>query len=636
MTKTIKYVGTVDRWPELAVTGGQVLWRTSQQEQRPDSEAEALLLTGLFSLVRETAQYPMHVTPDAKRVATVLEGQALTITGAAGATGTMQRLDASGAPIGASITIGVGTLPPIGPFAGTQKILVTCTASSIDATVGDAVLVSQPRSAAGLRAANTIIPFGDSITANAWLSISAITLSRVGGIVTATDNSGVLQPMTGQAMLVEQYPDASFNGFVTISRISATQYSYPCPGPDATTSGGVIRFPSAKSDMGFFNWFMFLMNQGMRMIYNAGIGGNKTSDMLARIDADVISRGPAWVSEMSGINDVINGVPTATIIANKRQIWARLRAAGINVLALTTLPLESGHAAFSAANQQKILDINAAIRDECATQPGMIFCDAYSAIINSNSTTGQPNTGRLNSDHVHPGWLGAWEIGSDMYVRASPFIAKVVDLPRSAAGNRSVSAGSPNIWQYLPNTATGGSVSGTATGMPPGGFSVQSATGSPIVVASAPARTIAHDGDTCGYNCGMMFTALAAGDSAQIVNQNAAHVAYATVGKSYRWILDVHATGMAGANINKIDVFITFTIDGVAYKHWLNFTTSTTPPAVDMHGVMSSDEFILTGAVINNISTTMRVYASAAGSAVLFEEGCVGLIEKLSGDVLYF
>lgn len=49
MSKTIKYIGTQDRWPELAITGKQSNWRPGQQEERSDSEAALLLGTGLFS-----------------------------------------------------------------------------------------------------------------------------------------------------------------------------------------------------------------------------------------------------------------------------------------------------------------------------------------------------------------------------------------------------------------------------------------------------------------------------------------------------------------------------------------------------------------------------------------------------------
>ena len=54
MPKTVKYIGTVTRWPELATTGKQSTWVPGQQEQRSDTEAAQLLATGLFSDVDAT------------------------------------------------------------------------------------------------------------------------------------------------------------------------------------------------------------------------------------------------------------------------------------------------------------------------------------------------------------------------------------------------------------------------------------------------------------------------------------------------------------------------------------------------------------------------------------------------------
>ena len=49
MPKTVKYIGTTNRWPELAVTGKQSVWMPGQMDERTDSEAAQLLATGLFA-----------------------------------------------------------------------------------------------------------------------------------------------------------------------------------------------------------------------------------------------------------------------------------------------------------------------------------------------------------------------------------------------------------------------------------------------------------------------------------------------------------------------------------------------------------------------------------------------------------
>lgn len=59
MSKTIKYIGTQRRWPELATTGKQSVWMPGQCEQRGDTEAAQLLATGLFfdqDSVNQTAE----------------------------------------------------------------------------------------------------------------------------------------------------------------------------------------------------------------------------------------------------------------------------------------------------------------------------------------------------------------------------------------------------------------------------------------------------------------------------------------------------------------------------------------------------------------------------------------------------
>lgn len=61
MAKTIKYIGTQDRWPELAYTGKQSVWTLGQTEERSDTEAAQLMATGKFSDVSATQLPPEKV-----------------------------------------------------------------------------------------------------------------------------------------------------------------------------------------------------------------------------------------------------------------------------------------------------------------------------------------------------------------------------------------------------------------------------------------------------------------------------------------------------------------------------------------------------------------------------------------------
>lgn len=81
---------------------------------------------------------------------TLNEGRSMTLKGSAGAAGVAYLLDQDlgGTNSKQSWIIGTGALAPIGPFDGSQKILIVCTAGSIGAVVGDAVL-GVPRGQSG-------------------------------------------------------------------------------------------------------------------------------------------------------------------------------------------------------------------------------------------------------------------------------------------------------------------------------------------------------------------------------------------------------------------------------------------------------------------------------------------------------
>ncbi len=73
----------------------------------------------------------------------------------------------------------------------------------------------------------------------------------------------------------------------------------------------------------------------------AGINGNTSSDMLARIDKDVISKKPDWITLNCGLEDVFGqdwgkGVPLDQYKLNMTTIVDLCQAAGIKVMLLTS------------------------------------------------------------------------------------------------------------------------------------------------------------------------------------------------------------------------------------------------------------------------------------------------------------
>ncbi|MCX6624299.1 MAG: SGNH/GDSL hydrolase family protein [Acidobacteria bacterium] len=102
--------------------------------------------------------------------------------------------------------------------------------------------------------------------------------------------------------------------------------------------------------------FAAVLERGLRKsapgahVVNAGIGGNNSAQMLARLDHDVLAYHPKLVILMAGLNDAAYvdagpkartgpRIPLAEYSANLREIIRRVRAAGGEVLLATPNPM---------------------------------------------------------------------------------------------------------------------------------------------------------------------------------------------------------------------------------------------------------------------------------------------------------
>lgn len=115
---------------------------------------------------------------------------------------------------------------------------------------------------------------------------------------------------------------------------------------------------------------------------NAGISGHKSNDMLARLDADVLSHSPDWVSVSCGVNDVWHGfmenrqgVDLPEYQKNMTEIVERCQKAGAKVLLLTATPI---HENPDSPENQKLRAYNAFLR-ELAKEKDLVLCDQFAA-----------------------------------------------------------------------------------------------------------------------------------------------------------------------------------------------------------------------------------------------------------------
>ena len=135
----------------------------------------------------------------------------------------------------------------------------------------------------------------------------------------------------------------------------------------------------------------------------AGVGGNTSKDMLARVDKDVLSKKPDWMTLSCGVNDVwhgAGGVPLDKYKANITAILDKAKAAGVNVMILTATMI--GEDAENL-NNKKLVPYNEFLHS-IAKERGLPLADLNAdmqAVIQEKIKAGQKAGSLLTKDGVH-------------------------------------------------------------------------------------------------------------------------------------------------------------------------------------------------------------------------------------------
>lgn len=101
----------------------------------------------------------------------------------------------------------------------------------------------------------------------------------------------------------------------------------------AASPGGYVRLVASG-----------LAAQGIDItVIPAGISGNKSDQMLARLEKDVLGKKPTWMTLSCGVNDVWHGergIPLDAYKTNITAILDRCQAAGVKVVILTATQIK--------------------------------------------------------------------------------------------------------------------------------------------------------------------------------------------------------------------------------------------------------------------------------------------------------
>jgi lysophospholipase L1-like esterase len=156
---------------------------------------------------------------------------------------------------------------------------------------------------------------------------------------------------------------------------------------------------------------------GQRLVFekNAGVGGDTTAQMLARIERDVLAYKPNIVIFLGGTNDIGQGRSFSSVTSNMIAIWDKIRGVGARTV-VGTIPPAAGR---DSVKKELCNKLNDFIRRQCLIRPDLILVDHYNGLVDP-STDGEPLSGVL-ADGVHPSPLGASIMGRLVSDSIAPF-----------------------------------------------------------------------------------------------------------------------------------------------------------------------------------------------------------------------
>jgi lysophospholipase L1-like esterase len=145
-----------------------------------------------------------------------------------------------------------------------------------------------------------------------------------------------------------------------------------------------------------------LAAQGIKVnVIAAGLSGNKSNDMLARLDKDVLSKKPTWMTLSCGVNDVMHGARGVELEPYKKnitEILDRCQQAGVKVIILTATQI--GLPVTNPENV-KLANYNAFLR-ETAKARNLPLADLNAAMVAEQAAFEKAGIKRaLTGDGVH-------------------------------------------------------------------------------------------------------------------------------------------------------------------------------------------------------------------------------------------
>lgn len=173
---------------------------------------------------------------------------------------------------------------------------------------------------------------------------------------------------------------------------------------DSTTAGTpgflspVEAPPDGRGDVtSQYAWWL-VRAHGEWDVLNRGVNGERTDQIRARFDRDVLGARPRAVIVIAGVNDIYQGRAASLAIEHLGAMYERAAAAGIRVVAGSIVPFNTA----TADQNARMREVNDWIERRARGDPNMAFADTRAAAADPRD----PDRLSSSPDGLHPSPAG--------------------------------------------------------------------------------------------------------------------------------------------------------------------------------------------------------------------------------------
>jgi lysophospholipase L1-like esterase len=112
------------------------------------------------------------------------------------------------------------------------------------------------------------------------------------------------------------------------------------------------------------------------VVLNRGVDGERSDQIAARFDRDVVAASPAAVIIIAGVNDIYQGREAEPVMGELERLYERARAKQIPVIAGSIVPYNTA----GAGENARMRAVNNWICGYAALHDGITFCDTRAAV----------------------------------------------------------------------------------------------------------------------------------------------------------------------------------------------------------------------------------------------------------------